>query len=341
MGRVAKCASEAGFNFQAAKIGGDKEDKIFQYPTIKFRDRIEDTSPPIYQMVGATAFKFCRAEAVEKFDYLFIDEAGQMSLANLLAISRCADNLILIGDPMQLEQPIQATHPGESGQSALNYFLNGLNTIPAHLGIFLNTSYRMHPSICQPISEALYEGRLQSAKHTHTHRIAPLMEQDENSASGILFVPVEHIDNQQSSKEEVDAIEQLVAKLLGRSFTSKLGERQQKIQLDDILIVAPYNLQVRKLKERLGDRTRIGTVDKFQGQEAPVLIVSMCSSNSETAPRGLEFLFNRHRLNVAITRAECLSIVVGSPALANTLCSTLEQAQLVNLFCKITNSFQQ
>lgn len=340
MSRVAKCASEAGFNFQAAKIGGDKEDKIFQHSTIRFRDSIKDTSPPIYQMVGATAFQFCRAEAVEKFDYLFIDEAGQMSLANLLAIARCADNLILIGDPMQLEQPIQATHPGESGQSALNYFLNGLDTIPEHLGIFLDTSYRMHPSICQPISEAIYEGRLQSAPQTQDHCITTLVEPNGDRGNGILFIPVAHRDNQQSSKEEVDAIEQLIAKLLGHSFTSDRGERQSTIQAEDILIVAPYNLQVRKLQERLGNRARIGTVDKFQGQEAPILILSMSSSSSETAPRGLEFLFNRHRLNVAISRAQCLSIVVGSPTLAKTLCSTLEQARLVNLFCKIINVSQ-
>jgi predicted RecB family nuclease len=340
MGRVAKCASEAGFNFQAAKIGGDKEDRIFQDSTIKFRDSIKDTSPPIYQMIGATAFQFCRAEAVEKFDYLFIDEAGQMSLANLLAIARCAHNLILIGDPMQLEQPIQATHPGESGQSALNYFLNGLDTIPEHLGIFLDTSYRMHPSICQPISEAIYEGRLQSAQHTQDHCITTLVEPNGSRGNGIVFIPVAHTDNQQSSKEEVDAIEQLIAKLLGHSFTSDRGERQSTIKAEDILIVAPYNLQVRKLQDRLGNRARIGTVDKFQGQEAPILILSMSSSSSETAPRGLEFLFNRHRLNVAISRAQCLSIVVGSPALAKTLCSTLEQAQLVNLFCKIINVSQ-
>jgi predicted RecB family nuclease len=334
MSRVAKNAEEAEFNFQGAKIGGDKDDPIFQHPAITHRDKIANTSPPDYQIVGATAFQLCKPEAQEMFDYLFIDEAGQMSLANFLAIARCAHNLVLIGDPMQLEQPIQGTHPGESDKSALNYFLNGSDTIPEKLGIFLNTSYRMHPSICQPISEALYEGRLKSAKDAKTHRIDQFVTSKGSQSNGIFFLPVEHADNRQWSQEEVDAIDQLVKQLVGQPFTSNQGKQKSTLQHSDLLIVAPFNMQVRKLQEKLGDQARIGTVDKFQGQEAPVVIVSMCSSSGEIAPRGIEFLLNRHRLNVAISRAQCLSIIVGSPDLAKTLCSKLEQAQLVNLFCK-------
>jgi predicted RecB family nuclease len=335
MGRVAQNAEEAKFDFQGAKIGGDKDDPIFQHPTIKQRDKIANTSPRDYQIIGATAFQLCKPEAQGMFDYLFIDEAGQMSLANFLAIARCAHNLVLIGDPMQLEQPMQGAHPGESGQSALNYFLNGRDTIPESLGIFLNTSYRMHPSICHPISEALYEGRLESAKDTKTHCIDQFVSSIGSQSNGILFLPVEHMDNKQWSQEEVAVIDQLVNQLVGQPFTSKQGKRQSSLQLSDLLIVAPFNMQVRKLQEKLGNQARIGTVDKFQGQEAPVVIVSMCSSNGETAPRGIEFLLDRHRLNVAISRAECLSIIVGSPDLAKTLCSKLEQVQLVNLFCKL------
>jgi predicted RecB family nuclease len=339
MSRVAQNAEEAEFNFQGAKIGGDENDPIFRHPTIKHRDKIANTSPPDYQIIGATAFQLCKPEAQEMFDYLFIDEAGQMSLANFLAIARCAQNLVLIGDPMQLEQPMQGTHPGESGQSALNYFLNGRDTIPENLGIFLNTSYRMHPSICQPISEALYEGRLISAKDTKTHRIDQFVTSQGSQSNGILFLPVEHTDNKQWSQEEVDAIDQLINQLIGQPFTSKQGKKQANLQLSDLLIVAPFNMQVRKLLEKLGNQARIGTVDKFQGQEAPVVIVSMCSSNGEIAPRGIEFLLDRHRLNVAISRAQCLSIIVGSPDLAKTLCSKLEQAQLVNLFCKLIQKY--
>jgi hypothetical protein len=334
MSRVAQNAEEAKFNFRGAKIGGDKDDPIFQFSTIEQRSSVANTSPPDYQMVGATAFQLSKPEAQGMFEYLFIDEAGQMSLANFLAIARCAHNLVLIGDPMQLEQPMQGTHPGESGQSALKYFLNGQDTIPENLGIFLNTSYRMHPSICQPISQALYEGRLKSAKNTEAHSINQFALLQDSQPSGVLFFPVEHSDNKQWSPEEVEAIDQLIHQLLGKSFTSKQGEKQATLQLSDILIVTPFNMQVRKLQEKLGAQARVGTVDKFQGQEAPVVIVSMCSSNGEIAPRGIEFLLDRHRLNVAISRAQCLSIIVGSPDLAKTLCSKLEQAQLVNLFCK-------
>ena len=259
-----------------------------------------------------------------------------MSLANLIAIARCADNLVLVGDPMQLEQPMQGSHPGESGYSALNYFLNGHATVPPEMGIFLDTSYRMHPSICRFISDAIYEGRLQSAEQTDLHQVKSLATGDNwHRESGILFIPVEHEDNSQSSEEEINIVEKVVAQMLGRAYVSDRGGRIDNIQFEDILIVAPYNLQVRKLKERLDDRARIGTVDKFQGQEAPILIASMCSSNADTIPRGLEFLLDRHRINVAISRAQCLSLVIGSPILARAACSTLEQVKLVNLFCKL------
>jgi uncharacterized protein len=336
MARVAKLAADKGINFQGAKIGGDRDDAVFQHTSIRFQDQVDKALPPDHQLVGATAYQLSRDSAIGQFDYLFIDEAGQMALANLVAIARCASNLILIGDPMQLEQPLQGSHPGESGQSALNYFLNGQATIPPEMGIFLNTSYRMHPSICQFISEVVYEGKLQPSRHTHNHRVQPLAGgQTLSHDHGILFIPVAHEDNSQSSDEEIQVIATLIAEMVGRPYVSHQGQCQGKIQLEDILIVAPYNLQVRKLQARLGHHARVGTVDKFQGQEAPILIASMCSSRAEMIPRGLQFLLDRHRLNVAISRAQCLSLVVGSPLLAQTVCSTLEQVSLVNLFCKL------
>ncbi|MBD2329085.1 TM0106 family RecB-like putative nuclease [Alkalinema sp. FACHB-956] len=342
LARVAKLAEAEGLLLQGAKIGGDRTDEVFQAASIRFQEKVDTTLPPEYQLVGATAYQLSREAAIGQFDYLFIDEAGQLSLANLVAIARCADNLILMGDPMQLEQPTQGTHPGESGLSALNYFLNGRATIPHDLGIFLDTSYRMHPSICRFISDAVYEGRLKADRQTQSHQVEDwLLGQGVNpiiqpQRHGILFIPVEHEGNQQASEEEIQVIEQVINQLLGRSFVSDRGKRQHTLQPEDILVVAPYNLQVRKLQSRLRDRARIGTVDKFQGQEAPVLIVSMCASRGNLIPRGLEFLLNRHRLNVAISRAQCLSLVVGSPFLAQTMCSTLEEVKLVNLFCKLS-----
>jgi superfamily I DNA and/or RNA helicase len=263
-----------------------------------------------------------------------------MSLANLVAISRCASNIVLMGDQMQLEQPIQATHPGESGQSALGYYLDGKATIPPDLGIFLDTSYRMHPSICRFISEAVYENRLQHHDQTHVHALEVTQGFSVGQSSGICFVPILHDGNSQHSPEEIHAIDQLVHQLTGSPYVAQRGKCQGTIEPHDILVIAPYNLQVGYLKEKLGDRARIGTVDKFQGQEAPVLILSMCASSSEFVPRGLEFLLNRNRLNVAVSRAQCLSIIVGSPTLASTYCKSVPEIELVNLFCKLVHHSQ-
>ena len=318
--RVARLALEDGLELQAVKIGGDPEDVFLEKTAIAFHRKIQDALPPTYSLLGATAFSLCKPEAMGQWDYLFIDEAGQLSLANLVAIARCARNIVLMGDQMQLEQPIQGTHPGESGQSALGYFLNGTATISPELGIFLDTSYRMHPTLCNFISESVYEGRLHHHPDTHHHQLGLDVQQGLMPGMGLFYLPVVHAGNSQTSPEEIEVIEQLVGHLSGLPFITERGEHQGRIGPNDILIVAPYNYQVRNLEARLGDRARIGTVDKFQGQEAPVLIVSMCASSGDTAPRGLDFLLNCNRLNVAISRAQCLSIVVGSPALAKTRC---------------------
>ena len=295
------------------------------------------TAAEIYSdgVLAGTAWLFARDEMKARVDYLFIDEAGQVSLANLVAVSRSTANIILMGDQMQLEQPIQGTHPGDSGQSALNYYLQDDATIPETLGIFLGVSYRMHPDICQFISEMAYEGRLQAAPENQTQRLAlpaaggKLVRQD----CGIVFSPVEHDGNTQGSDEEVARIQEIVSELLGRTLTNRDG-KARPLTLLDILFVAPYNMQVRKLQDRFPD-ARVGSVDKFQGQEAPVVIVSMCSSAGEFGSRGLEFLLDKNRMNVAISRAKTLAIVVGDQRIATTQAGTVAQMEKLNLFCKL------
>lgn len=333
--RVALLAQDHQISLKGAKIQPDKNDPLFQNTAIQHHDKIEHVLPPGYQLLGATPFVFCKPAAAGQWDYLFIDEAGQVSLANLVAILGCAQNLVLMGDQMQLEQPIQGTHPGESGQSALGYLLNDKPTIDPGMGIFLNTSYRMHPTICGFISESIYEKRLAHHRDTRHHQLHLKEPLCTLPSQGITFIPVSHEGNAQTSLEEIEVIDRLVDQLLGLSYTSERGKHRAILTPDDILIVAPYNLQVRQLQSRLQDRSRIGTVDKFQGQEAPVLIVSMGASRGETAPRGLDFLLNPNRLNVALSRAQCLSIVVGSPHLAQTRCANIKETQLVNLFCKV------
>jgi predicted RecB family nuclease len=287
-----------------------------------------------FRVVGGTAWFFAREDVAGSFDYLFVDEAGQFSLANCVAVGRAAQNLVLLGDQLQLGQPIQGSHPGESGTSALDYVLGGQHTIKPDFGIFLEKTRRLHPMVCRFLSAAVYENRLVSVPGNERRVVrVPPRTRLVGIEAGLLFVPVEHDGNVQASDEEVAVIQQLFQELVGREWSDTDGVGR-KITAEDILVVAPYNMQVRRLQAKLG-RERVGSVDKFQGQEAPIVIVSMCASDGDSSPRGIEFLFDKHRLNVAISRAQSLAIVVGSPALTRTRCGTVKQMELVNTFCRI------
>jgi predicted RecB family nuclease len=286
-------------------------------------------------LVGGTAWVFSRPELAGTFDYLFVDEAGQVSLANAVAVGMSARNLILIGDQMQLAQPTQGSHPGESGLSCLEYVLQGHATIPPEMGVFLGTSRRMHPDVCRFISVALYDGRLGSTPDTARHRvIRGPGTRVVPAETGVAWVPVAHDGCAQSSDEECEAIVAIVEELRARDVVGT-DDRTRRMTLDDILIVAPFNMQVNCLRERLGAGARIGSVDKFQGQEAAVVIVSLCSSTLDESPRGAAFLLSPNRLNVAVSRAQALAIVVGSPELLETRCRSVEEMKLVNLLCHL------
>jgi len=296
----------------------------------------EDAST--YNLVAGTAWCFSHEGAVGAFDYLFVDEAGQVCLANVVGMGRSADNLILLGDQMQLEQPVEGSHPGESGKSSLEYFLQDHATVPEHLGVFLGTTYRMHPDVCAVISDAVYESRIQPHAQTARQVLSfpdPLVAEKIGKSSGLVFVPVAHEGNAQASDEEVERIEELVTELLKCCYTNKDGETKQ-VSLSDILIVAPYNMQVRKIASKING-AQVASVDKFQGREAPIVILSMCASDGGSSPRGMEFLFSMSRLNVAISRAQTIAFVVGNPNLTKTPCSSLSQMRLLNFFCQIVN----
>jgi uncharacterized protein len=291
-------------------------------------------------IIGTTAWGFVLDELIGQFDYLFIDEAGQVPLANLVAMSRCTKNIILLGDQMQLGQPTQGSHPAKSGNSILNYLLDNQATIPDSLGIFLPRTYRMHSAVNSFISNAIYEGKLISDPDNDKQIIAV----PDHSAdiitieAGILFVPVTHTGNTQASDEEIEKIQSIINELLGRTYTNKINQ-SMPITLQDILVIAPYNHQVNKLKDALGKNAKIGTVDKFQGQEAPVLIYSLCSSDPYESPRGADFLFDKHRINVAISRAKTLAIIVGSPTLLCGEPSSVHQMKNINVLAMAAYSF--
>ena len=308
-------------------------------PEAAYVQRVRDAIPRLeqFRLLGGTAWALSDPGLRGKLDYLFVDEAGQVSVANLMGMAAATENIVLCGDQMQLGQPVQGAHPGESGLSILEYLLQGKATIPPDMGVFLATTWRLHPELCHFLSDAVYEGRLHAAPQTAQRRVCLSQTGGRiiTREAGLVFVSVPHEGNTQASDEEVQAVREVVGELLGRDITDTSGQRLRPLQLSDILCVAPYNMQVRKLQTALGPDARVGTVDKFQGQEAPVVILSMCASQGDTSPRGIDFLFHKNRLNVALSRAQSLAIVVASPALARTRCQTLTHMEQVNLFCRV------
>ncbi len=288
---------------------------------------------PSADLIAGTAWLFARPEMDRELDYLFVDEAGQVSLANLLAMGVSARNIVLVGDQMQLAQPIQGVHPGESGLSVLEYLLQGAATIAPERGIFLPRTWRMHDDVCRFISEAVYDGRLEpEAKNRNQEILFDKHAHPALASSGIRFVPVAHEGCSQKSEEEAAAVEEIYRSLLDQKFRDREGV-MHPLRAENILVVAPYNLQVHHLQSVLPAGAKVGTVDKFQGQEAEVVLVSMATSSAEDLPRDIGFLYSKNRLNVAISRARSLAIVVANPRLLNIPCRTVEQMQLVNTLC--------
>jgi uncharacterized protein len=296
---------------------------------IESSNEIADFAGSDHNLVAGTAWLFCREEMDDTLDYLFIDEAGQISLADAIAMGTCARNVILLGDPQQLAQVGQGIHPPGAGVSVLEHLLGEDTTTPPERGLFIDETRRMHPGVCRFISAAIYEDRLESFADCANQRIdAP----GELTGTGIRYVPVVHEGNTRESSEEAETIKGLVEDLLRGQYFQMDGT-SGAIAPEEIMVVAPYNAQVSCLREHLPDRVKVGTVDKFQGQEAAVCFFSMATSSGEEIPRNLEFLFSRNRLNVAVSRARCLAVLVGSPELLHIRCRNAEQMRLVNALC--------
>ncbi len=271
-------------------------------------------------VIGGTAWDFANNTRVPpgSLDLLVIDEAGQFCLANTIAVAPAAANLLLLGDPQQLPQVSQGTHPEPVDTSALGWLLDGQRTLPAELGYFLDRSYRMRPEVCAAVSRLSYEGRLLSNTERTTARRL------DGYPPGVRVVGVDHQGNATASSEEADAIVDQIERLLGSSWTDEHGTRP--LDAKDMLVLAPYNAQVVLLRQALTaaglDAVRVGTVDKFQGAEAPVVFISMTASSIDEVPRGMSFLLNRNRLNVAVSRAQYAAVIVRSPLLTQYLPAT-------------------
>ncbi|RUP01610.1 MAG: TM0106 family RecB-like putative nuclease [Mycobacterium sp.] len=278
-------------------------------------------------VIGGTAWDFANAQRVEPgcLDLLVIDEAGQFCLANTIAVAPSATNLLLLGDPQQLPQVSQGTHPEKVDISALEWLVDGQQTLPDERGYFLDLSYRMHPDVCAAVSALSYEGRLRShAERTTARRLA-------DYEPGVHVFPVRHQGNSIDSPQEAAAIVAEIRRMLGRTWTDEHGTRP--LAAADVLVLAPYNAQVTLIRHQLSEAglpgVRVGTVDKFQGGQAPVVFISMTASSIDEVPRGISFLLNRNRLNVAISRAQYAAVIVRSELLTQYLPAT--PAGLVDL----------
>lgn len=203
--------------------------------------------------------------------------------------------------------------------------------MPAEYGLFLETTYRLHPAVCAFISEAFYDGKLEPDEST---KVQSLAGGNGNGGVGLRYEPMEHTGNRTMSPEEADRVSRTIQALLGLPWTDRDG-KIRRLGIDDIVVVAPYNAQVRRIIETLPKGSRVGTVDKFQGQEAPVVIYSMATSSIDDAPRGMDFLFSLNRLNVAASRAQTLVILVCSHELIKARCHSPEQMRLASALCRL------
>jgi uncharacterized protein len=290
------------------------------------------------RLVAGSAWLYADPELQRSLDLLVIDEAGQMALANVLAISGSARQLVLFGDPQQLSQPALGAHPPGAGRSALEHVLDGRATVSADRGLLLDTSYRMHPELAGFVSELSYDGRV---------RVAPALDRlriESASAlhgSGLRWVPVPHRDRSTSSPAEAEVVARLVRDVLADGV--RFDERgRSRIQPSDVLVLSPYNQQVYRLRRALsevpgGDRVRVGTVDSLQGRQASLVIYSLAGSDARSAGRGIDFLLNPQRLTVALSRARALVVVVASPAVMESEVTTPEQLMRVDALCRFVD----
>ena len=288
-----------------------------------------------YSLFAGTSWFFVDPRMNKTLDYLFIDEAGQVALGTTIANATSADNLVLIGDQMQLSQPMRAKHEGYARMSSLDFILEDDDTISTDKGVFLNVTRRLNKKICNYISTSFYDSRLTSDPITETRSVN--LKLDPIKDEGLFYVPIDHNGCSQRSDEEADLVEKVFNKIVNKEYKSE--NITGKISAKDIMVVAPYNAQANNIRERLKkkfkDDVRVGTIDLFQGQEAKVVLISMTTSDVESLPRHKDFFFSRNRLNVAISRAECVAIIIFNQNLLLASASNIKEMKLINSFCKL------
>ncbi|HEY3831529.1 MAG TPA: TM0106 family RecB-like putative nuclease [Acidimicrobiia bacterium] len=326
LAEVAKAAAERRFVLHGMQgIDGERSRPITGIECVKTDAMEAALLGGAVKLAAGTSWFWARAGMRDAVDLLFVDEAGQMSLADAVAVGTAARNLVLLGDPQQLAQPSTGSHPNGAGASALDHVLGDHSTIPDSRGLFLPTTFRMHPNVCRFISEVAYDDRLYAAPGRERQLV--------DGAAGVWFVPVQHDGDSTRSSDEAEAVAGLFDDLLGKPWIDWHGV-EHSLTVDDLIVVAPYNAHVAELHRALPAGVEVGTVDKFQGREGVVAVYSMASSSADEAPRGMGFLYDLHRLNVAVSRARARAYVVASPRLLHVLCHNPEQLRLANALCR-------
>ena len=332
---VLEAAAEEGVDVRAVQRGEreqvlDRAGVTRGKDTDEVRSRLDDGRA---NLAAGTSWLWASSKMADAVDVLFVDEAGQVSLGNAVAISPAADSLVLLGDPQQLDQPLRGAHQPGADRSALAHVLGADATMPPTRGLFLETTWRLHPALCAFTSEVFYDDRLEPEAHLSVQRLQASLPLVHGVGPRLLEVPTEGADNE--SPIEAEAVARIARGLVegGATWVTEHG-RVSPVTWHEVLIVAPYNAQVGAIRRLLPAVARVGTVDKFQGQEAPISIYSLTTSRPELAPRGMDFLYSRHRLNVATSRARCVAVVVASPDLLRVRARTPEQMRLANAFCR-------
>jgi len=333
---VFKQADQAGRSLRTGQRADDDNPFLHERSkSLSYAKLVDGLREHELDVAAGTAWMWAREEFAGSVDTLVVDEAGQLSLANVLAVSGAARNVMLVGDPQQLAQPSEASHPPGSEVSALEHILERNATMPEDAGLFLDETHRMHPALCNYTSEVFYDGRLRGIPALRHQTLNG--EQAPFASSGLHVVEVPHEGNANSSPEEATEVARMLQLLLSCEWTDK-EQCVHEMTSKDVLVVTPYNAQIREIERALGEAgiigVRVGTVDKFQGREAPAVIYSMATSSAEEAPRGMEFLFDLHRLNVATSRARAAAIIVASPDLVRVFCRTPRQMVLANALCR-------
>jgi uncharacterized protein len=319
-------AREQGLTFRGRKKSTEgNEESRFQGDCVDSADGWRELLDPELRLVAGTAWLFAREAFEGHLDTLFVDEAGQVALADALAVGPAARNLVFLGDPNQLPQVSQGAMPEQAKVSVLQHLLGEETTVPEERGVFLAETWRLRPELAAFTSDVYYAGRLDSAEVCARRSMA--------AGDGLYLREISHVGNGQLSWEEAEAVGAAIEELLGTEYTDAAGVARP-LGVDDVLVVTPYNAQVRALRRTVPDGVRVGTVDKFQGQEAPVVLVSLASSSGEEAPRGLSFVFNPNRINVATSRAQCRVELVCSPRLLDADCKTVSEMRLANALCR-------